>query len=152
MKMLILGYSDLVKRKVIPAIKKLKNIKFDIASVSKNQINTGHERWYRSYLTAIEKSDADVVYISLVNSKHFKYAIKSLNRNKNIIVDKPLCLKLNETKKLIKTAKKKKLLMAEALVFAYHQQFKLIQRFIKKNNIILNNIIMQFLYPQTQKK
>ena len=42
MKMLILGYSDLVKRKVIPAIKKLKNIKFDIASVSKNQINTGH--------------------------------------------------------------------------------------------------------------
>ena len=84
--------------------------------MSKNQINTGHERWYRSYLTAIEKSDADVVYISLVNSKHFKYAIKSLNRNKNIIVDKPLCLKLNETKKLIKTAKKK-LLMAGSASF-----------------------------------
>ena len=151
MKMLILGYSDLVKRKVIPAIKKLKNIKFDIASVSKNQINTGHERWYKSYSTAIEKSDADVVYISLVNSKHYRYAIESLNRNKNIIVDKPICLKFNETKKLINTAKKKKLLIAEALVFAYHQQFKLIQSIIKKNNIRLNNVIMQFCIPKPKK-
>ena len=151
MKMLILGYSDLVKRKVIPAIKKLKNIKFDIASVSKNQTNTGHEKWYKNYLTAIEKSNADVVYVSLVNSKHFTYAMESLNRNKNVIVDKPLCLKLNETKKLINTAKKKKLLVAEALVFAYHQQFKLIQSIIKKKNIKLNNIIMQFCIPKPKK-
>ena len=49
-------------------------------------------------ITAIEKSNADVVYVSLVNSKHFTYAIESLNRNKNVIIDKPLCLKLNETK------------------------------------------------------
>ena len=89
-----------------------------------------------------------VVYVSLVNSKHFTYAIESLNRNKNVIVDKPLCLKLNETKKLINTAKKKKLLVAEALVFAYHQQFKLIQSIIKKKNIKLNNIIMQFCIPK----
>jgi len=35
MKILILGYSDLVKRKIIPAIKKFKNLKYDIASQSK---------------------------------------------------------------------------------------------------------------------
>ena len=49
MKILILGYSDLVQRKVIPAIKKFKNIKFDIASLSKNEKNVGHEKWYKSY-------------------------------------------------------------------------------------------------------
>ena len=38
MKILILGYSDLVQRKIIPAIKKFKNIKFDVASLSKMKI------------------------------------------------------------------------------------------------------------------
>jgi len=35
MKVLILGCSDIAIRRVIPAIKKLKNLKFDIASKSK---------------------------------------------------------------------------------------------------------------------
>ena len=35
MKILILGYSDLAIRRLIPAIKKIKNVKFDVASRSK---------------------------------------------------------------------------------------------------------------------
>ena len=42
---------------------------------------------------AINKSNAEVVYISLVNSKHYKYALKALNKNKNVIIDKPILFK-----------------------------------------------------------
>ncbi len=151
MKILILGYSDLVQRKIIPAIKKFKRIKYDIASKSKKEQNCGHEKWYRDYIDAIYKSNANIVYISLTNSLHFSYALKSLNSNKNVIVDKPITLSLKQTKKLTKIARKKKLLISEALVFNYHKQFLLIKKLIKKNKISLNNIIMQFCIPKPPK-
>lgn len=148
MKILILGYSDLAKRKIIPAIKKFANIKFDIASLSKNEKKIGHENWYKNYTSAINNSDAEIVYLSLVNSEHYKYALKALNKNKNVIIDKPICLKLSETIKLLKTAKKKKLLLAEALVFTYHRQFKLIEKIVNNNKISLQDIIMHFSIPK----
>ena len=151
MKILILGYSDLVQRKIIPAIKKFKNIKFDVASLSKNENKTGHDKWYTNYSSAINKSNAEVVYISLVNSKHYKYALKALNKNKNVIIDKPICLRLSDTKKLLEIAKEKNLLLAEALVFSYHQQFKIIEKNIKRDQILIKNIIMQFCIPKPPK-
>ena len=59
-------------------------------------------------MDAIYKSNANIVYISLTNSLHFSYALKSLNLNKNVIVDKPITLSLKQTEKLTKIARKKK--------------------------------------------
>ena len=88
----------------------------------------------------------------MVNSKHYKYALKALNKNKNVIIDKPICLRLSDTKKLLEIAKKKNLLLAEALVFSYHQQFKIIEKNIKRDQILIKNIIMQFCIPKPPKK
>ena len=151
MKILILGYSDLVQRKVIPAIRKFKNVKYDIASRSKNEHKVGQEIWFRDYSEAIKRSDAEIVYISLVNSKHYKYALKSLNSLKNVIIDKPITLSLKHTQKLLKIAKQKKLLISEALVFNYHKQFYLIKKIINKNKINFDNIIMQYCIPKPLK-
>ncbi len=151
MKILILGYSDLVQRKVIPAIKKIKNLKFDIASHSKKEQNIGQQYWFRDYFSAIRKSNADIVYISLVNSEHYKLAIKCLDNMKNIIVDKPITLDIKHTENLIKIAKKKNLLISEALVFNYHKQFSLIKKIIKKNKVHVDNILMQFCIPKPKK-
>ena len=85
MKILILGYSDLAIRRLIPAIKKIKNVKFDVASSWKMEEKTGHDKWYRDYNRGIKSTDAKIIYISLVNSKHYKYALKSLKQNKNVI-------------------------------------------------------------------
>jgi predicted dehydrogenase len=151
MKVLILGYSDLVKRKIIPAIKKIKNTEYDIASKSRFNKSETHKNWYRNYDDAISQSDAKIVYISSINSLHYKYALKSLKCNKNVIVDKPITLNLNQTQNLIKLSKKKKLLLSEALVFNYHKQFNLIQKLILNNKISLDNIIMKFCIPKPKK-
>ena len=123
MKILILGYSDLAKRKILPAIKKIKNLKFDIASVSKKKQDIGQDNWYNNYDYSIKNTDAKIVYISLVNSKHYKYALKALKKNKNLIIDKPIALKLSQTKKLLFIAREKRLLISQALVFNYHNKF-----------------------------
>ena len=83
MKLLIIGYSDLVKRKIIPAIAELKSIStFDLASSKKADFSFNKlESIYKDYSKAINSSNADLVYISLPNSMHFKFCEIALKNN-----------------------------------------------------------------------
>ena len=122
MKILILGYSSLVKKRIIDVLIK-KKISFSVASrSSKNNLKQAYS-WYRNYDEALKKSKADLVYISLPNSLHYFWSKKALNENYHVVVDKPLCENLIKTKKLLSLAKKKKKLLSEATFFNYHKQF-----------------------------
>lgn len=124
MKILILGNSDIFQRKIFPALSKIKNLKIELASKSLKVTNVKYEKIYNNYENALRETTANLVYISLVNSLHYKWAIKSLEYNKNLIIDKPIALNLDQTKKIIKLASKKKLLVTEAIVFDLHKQFQ----------------------------
>ena len=70
MKILILGYSSLCKRKIIPILRdKLSKAEFYICSKSQKPQNIGELKWYRSYVEALKNSQANLVYISLMNSQ-----------------------------------------------------------------------------------
>jgi len=148
MKILIIGNSSIFKRKIYFALKKFKNIKIELASRNKVR-NIKINKIYDSYDNAINASDAKIVYISLINSKHFYWALKALNKNKHVIVDKPLTTKFKNTKKLLILAKKKKLLLSESVVFHYHKRFKRI--FSKLNLKKSTNIIAHFHVPSFKK-
>ena len=150
MKILILGYSNLAKRKIIPSLKKIKGIEFDIASVSSPPINNGHKSWYKDYTEALNASSAKIVYVSLVNSLHYHFINKAINLGKHVIADKPISLNNHEVKKLIKKAKMKKLMLSEALTFNYHRQFSELKKIINKNKPI-KNVIMKFNIPRPKK-
>ncbi len=130
MKILILGNSDIFQRKVFPALSKVRNLKIELASKSLKTTNLKYERTYNNYLSALKETTANLVYISLINSLHYKWAMKSLEYNKNLIIDKPIALNLDQIKKIIKFASKKKLLVSEAIVFDLHRQFKKMYSFI----------------------
>ena len=124
MRILILGNSNIFQRKIFPALSKINNIKIELASKSHNLDKDIFDKTYNSYQTALKETSANLVYISLVNSLHFNWALKSLKLNKNLIIDKPMTLKLSQTKKIINLASKKRLLITEAIVFDKHSQFK----------------------------
>jgi dTDP-3,4-didehydro-2,6-dideoxy-alpha-D-glucose 3-reductase len=147
MKILVLGYSNLARRKIIPAIKKIKNISFDIASLSSKKKNIGEDKWYNNYDVAINHTDANIVYVSLVNSLHYCFAKKSLSLGKNVIVDKPIALNTDKILFLIKLAFKNKVLISEALTFGYHRQFAILKNIINQNNAP-SNIVMRFNIPK----
>ena len=150
MKILLLGYSNLAKRRIIPALKKIKGLEFDIASVSAHSVKNGCRSWYRDYIKALNKSSATIVYVSLVNSLHYQFISKAISLGKHVIADKPITLNNPELVKLIKNAKKKNLLIAEALTFNYHKQFLELLKIIKKNKPI-TNITMKFNIPKPHK-
>jgi len=152
MKILILGYSSLCKRKVIPALKKtfIKG-EFCISSQSQTRQYIGESEWFGSYEEALKKSNADLVYISLINSKHYYWAKKFLKNNYHVIIDKPATLNFKQAKDLVQIAKKKEKLLSEAVVFQYHHQINKAMKEVKsiKN---LNSIEAKFIIPKLSNK
>ncbi len=148
MKVLILGNSSIFQRKIFPSLIKFKKISIEVASRRKNNFNK-NIKTYKSYNDSIKKSDANIVYISLINSKHFKLALFALKNNKHVIIDKPFTLNSKETNKLINYADKKKLFLSEAVVFHEHDRFKNIIKKINKNK--KTNISASFHIPKLKK-
>tara|TARA_B110000003_G_scaffold270794_1_gene303855 strand:+ start:254 stop:1168 length:915 start_codon:yes stop_codon:yes gene_type:complete len=137
LKILILGYSKLVKKRIIDVLIK-KKIFFSVASKSsKNNLKQAYS-WYRNYDDALKNSRADLVYISLPNSLHYKWSRKALIKNYHVVVDKPLCENLSKTKKLLFLAKKKKRLLSEATFFNYHRQFNQALKLIGGTNKLIH--------------
>jgi len=135
-KLLIIGYSSFARRRLIPSIKKNKKIKYYICSKSQ-KINLKARILFNDYNQALSQVSPDIVYISLINSLHFMYAEILLKKGFNVIVDKPITVSLRETKKLLKIAKSKNLLLSEATLFNYHRVFdKIIQLCGGKKNIL----------------
>ena len=133
--LLILGYSSFMRRRALPSIKKIQKIKYFICSKS-NKINLKKKILFNDYDQALTKTKPDIVYISLINSLHFKYAKKALEKGLNVIVDKPITTSLHETKILLQLAQKKKLLISEAILYNHHNVFnKIIKLCNGVNNI-----------------
>jgi predicted dehydrogenase len=148
MKILILGNSSLFQRKIYYSLKKIKRLKIEIASKRKFVLNK-YPISYNSYKQAINKTKAKIVYISLVNSEHFKWAIYCLKKNKHIIIDKPFTINYAQTKKIINLAKRKKLFISEAIVFQHHKRFKKLISLLDFNRFI--NINSKFHIPKLEK-
>ena len=87
MKVLILGYSNIVRKRVLNVLKE-KKIKIFIASKSYKKKIHGFRGQFQSYEQELKECKPNIVYISLPNSKHFEWAKKSLNHRCNTIVDK----------------------------------------------------------------
>jgi len=79
MKILILGNSGIFQKKIFDSLKKFKKISVEVAS--RRDINFDKKiKTYKSYKLSIENTEAKIVYISLVNSEHFKWALYALKK------------------------------------------------------------------------
>jgi myo-inositol 2-dehydrogenase/D-chiro-inositol 1-dehydrogenase len=77
-------------------------------------------RWFTDLEQTIDQSDCDVVDICLPNHLHARTAISAANAGKHVIIEKPLCLNLEEADAMIEACRssKRKLMYAEELCFA----------------------------------
>lgn len=126
MNVLILGMSSIVARRVLPAMQSAAGIDaIDVASsrLSEDEAPEGIRQVYSDYQEALEKSDAELVYVSLVNSVHDEWAEASLRSGRHTVVDKPACLNLARTRELVELAGRAGVALAESTVFDSHPQF-----------------------------
>jgi predicted dehydrogenase len=128
---LIIGLSSIAQRRVVPALRALKCVDaIDIATRKAAQGRT--VEWtdgalFDDYTAALRKSYADVVYVSVVNSEHQKWADRALRHGRHVVVDKPAFLGLREAEEMLDQAARQRVCLAEATVFEYHPQTQLVK-------------------------
>lgn len=78
---------------------------------------------YTDYEELLKNTEADTVYIGLVNNAHYPYAKEALLHGKNVILEKPFTGFYEEAKELQKLAEDKKLFLFEAVTVLHNEVF-----------------------------
>lgn len=131
MKILFLGNSNFLKNRIKSTVEKNKNFNYIIASKTSEIDNK--TIFFNNYIKALESKEFDLVYITLINALHYKIAKKALELGLHVVVDKPLALSAKKSLTLLNIAKKKKVLLSEAVIFNYHKLFKHIYKLTNRS-------------------
>ena len=150
---LFLGYSNLLKSRILPIIELLDIQSVSIAKFSEQKWDDELKKYtfpislYDNYEDALNHFQGNIVYVSTVNSTHYEYALLSLEKGFNVIIDKPATLLLDEAVHIVNVAKQKNLLLSEATVYLMHPQFSLIDEIFVRNNDRPKLITAHFSMP-----
>lgn len=152
MKLLFLGYSNIVQRRVLPAATAVAALHgIDIAShrpaTDLTLPPTFNGRCYPSYDEALRQSDAELVYVSTVNAEHGRWVEAALQHGRHVIVDKPALASVAETERLLSLAARQGTCLAEANVYGYHPQIQQIQTLFAQANTAVSRIVALFSFP-----
>ena len=136
----IMSTASIARKHIIPAIKKVENNNVKaIASRNKDKAknladNFNIEKVYDDYEDLINDKDLGIIYIPLPNTLHKKWVLKTLEKKKNILCEKPLGINAAEVAEMIKKAQKENQFLIEGFMYRY-------QPFIKKLKKIINTRI-----------
>ena len=108
---------------------KTKTLKF------KNQFQINEEFVFNKYEDLLNCKDIDIIYISLPNSYHYEWILKSIEKNKKVLVEKPATLNFEEAQKLSEIIKKKNIFFNEGFMYRHDTQIKKVIELIKNNEI-----------------
>ena len=141
-----------IAEKFIDGFKNVENAKLKaIASKNSDKLHKFKKRFnldenycFSNYNDLIESNDIDIVYITLPHSMHYENILKCFKSNKNVIIEKPAVISLEEIKNL-KNNFNNKIFFAEAFMYRYHPQLTKVIELIK-NNYIGNLIEMNSYY------
>jgi predicted dehydrogenase len=151
MKVLILGYSNIVARLALPALLQTRGVdRVDIGSrrrLERSHLPAGFTGdLHLGYAEALKASEAELVYVSLVNSLHERWAEAALESGRNVVVDKPAFLSFDSARRLDEMARTSGLCLAEAVVFVDHPQVGVIRRIVEESQGI-TRVLAAFSFP-----
>ena len=93
----------------------------------------------------MECKDLDIVYIALPHSLHHEWVIKSIEKGKNILVEKPATVNFSQMENIKNNLKNKNIFFSEAFMYRYHPQISKVVDLLK-NNVIGNLVSMESLF------
>lgn len=131
---LFLGYSNLVKSRILPIVHLAG---FNEVAIAKYEGQLWDEAWkeckvpvarFDDYETGLAQFKGHIVYISTVNSQHAFWARKSLEYGFHTIIDKPATCSMAEASELLLMARTGQLLLAESTVYLCHPQMSAVRK------------------------
>lgn len=150
---MFLGYSNLVKGRILPVLKKAGFTEVSIAKYEGQPWDEDYKNCglpvtcYDNYEEGLANFKGDVVYVSTVNSTHVQYGKKSLTAGFNTIIDKPATATYAEAQELVDLAKFKGLFVGESTVYLEHPQLTTIKEIFANNNDAPKMLTVHFTMP-----
>ena len=150
---LFLGYSNLVKGRILPILSKVGITEVSIAKYAGQPWDDDYQKCglpvtcYDNYEEGLTNYKGNLVYVSTVNSSHVEYARKSLEVGFNTIVDKPATMNYQEAIGLVKLAKSKGLFIGESTVYLKHPQLSVINNIFEQNGDTPKLLTVHFTMP-----
>ena len=90
------------------------------------------QKIYTDYNSLLSDENIDFIYIASPNSLHYDYALKALEKGKNVICEKPFTSTVKEGKKLVDLAKEKHLFLFEAITTLNFPNYEVIKESLKQ--------------------
>ena len=154
MNFLILGLSRIVRKRVFPALASLDSV--EIVHLASRSGGSAREtpsfakrgNVWDDYDRALrELAPPGVVYVSLPNALHTKWAKEALESGFHVVVDKPAFLSLTEAADLERIARERGLCLAEAIVWDYHPRIDAAKRLLSERPGSPVHLSASFCFP-----
>ena len=152
----IWSYSNHFRYKVFPSIKN--NRKIDVVAILSNKKKDKNSdlkniKWFKNKKSFFDFCNLDYVYISSINSKHFLDCKYALNKNVNVICEKPMCLNLDELNKLKNIAKERERNIFEMTQYTSHPLFIKLRKILSSKKIgEITKVESSFKIPLNDRK
>lgn len=95
-----------------------------------------------SFDVLLKEPNLDAVVVATLPATHAHFAIKALSKGKHVFVEKPLALRLEDAKEMIKAAKRNKKILMVGHLLLYHPAIKKLKTYIEEG--VLGDI--QYIY------
>ncbi len=154
----ILGYANIAKKAIIPAL--LQSNQFELHAIAtSNQKNieqikeTLGVEVFSQYQDLVDHPAIQAVYIPLPNALHFEWVKKSLAQHKHVLVEKSLACTEQEVLELCALAQKNNLALVENFQFRFHKQLDFILQLINNGTIgDVRSLRSSFCFPPFEDK
>lgn len=146
-----------INRALIPPLKKSKrNRIIAVASRNLQSAEAYAAQWqipraFGSYEEMLADPEIDVVYISLPNSLHEEWTIRSLEAGKHVLCEKPLALSVGEVDAIITAVEKTGKVAMEGFMNRHHQQTLKVKELVE-SGAIGNLQVLHGIFSYTQKR
>ena len=90
---------------------------------------------YDDYASLVNAAEIDLIYIPLINKQHYPPAKMTLEAGKNVLLEKPFTLTLEESQELFKIANEKNLFLMEAQKSVFLPVMAQIKKWLDANEI-----------------
>ena len=101
----------------------------------KKKFNLDSKNIYNHYEDILDNENIDVIYIALPNSLHFKWSLNAIERNRNILIEKPAFIDLKQAENIFSHKNFKNIFFGEGYMYRYHPQIIETIKIIKSNQI-----------------
>jgi len=116
-------------------LKGISSTNFEKIKAFQKKFEINKEYCFSNYQDLLNSNNIDIIYIALPNSMHKEWILKSINNNKNILVEKPAFMNLSETEGIKKKLINNNIFFSEGFMYRYTPQILKVIELIKNDTI-----------------